>query len=112
MNSKVLIETRNAKNIWRKLTGNYLLNTYRFCNHDINEFILLLQNSVYQCEYINDWEKFNETTLPEEKYFYSHLNMKDITEADYTHVKYGECEKTHRLWTGYVKPKYGEKSYV
>ena len=71
-----------------------------------------MQNNVYQYEYINDWEKFNETTLPEENYFYSHLNMKDITEADYTHVKYEECEKTHRLWTGYVKPKYGEKNYA
>ena len=36
---------------------------------------------------MNDWEKFNETTLPEEKYFYNHLDMKDITNAGYTHVK-------------------------
>ena len=31
-------------------------------------------------------EKFNETSLPE-KDFYSHLNMEDITDADYAHVK-------------------------
>ena len=33
---------------------------------------------------MDDWEKFSET--PEED-FYSHLNMEDITDADYTHAK-------------------------
>ena len=36
---------------------------------------------------MDDWEKFNETTLPEKEYFYSHLNMDDITDADYAHAK-------------------------
>ena len=35
---------------------------------------------------MDDWEKFNETSSPE-KDFYSHLNMEDITHADYTHAK-------------------------
>ena len=35
----------------------------------------------------NSWEKFNETLLPEKKDFYSHLNMEDITNADYTQAK-------------------------
>ena len=35
---------------------------------------------------MDDWEKFNETTLPK-KYLYSHLNMEDITDADYGRVK-------------------------
>ena len=34
-------------------------------------------------------EKFNET-LPEKEEFYSNLNMEDITDADYMHVK-GIC---------------------
>ena len=42
---------------------------------------------VYLYEYISDWEKFNETSLPEKDYFYSHLNMSNITDADYTHAK-------------------------
>ena len=33
---------------------------------------------VYPYEYIDDWEKFNET-LPEKEDFYSHLNMDGIT---------------------------------
>ena len=38
-------------------------------------------------EYMNDWKKFNETWLPEKEDFFSHLNMENITDADYTHVK-------------------------
>ena len=38
---------------------------------------------------MNIWmieKKINETSLPE-KDFYSHLNMEDITNADYVHAK-------------------------
>ena len=36
---------------------------------------------------MDDWEKFNETSLPKKKDFFNQLNMKDITAADYTHAK-------------------------
>ena len=36
---------------------------------------------------MDDCEKFNEILLPEKEDFYSHLNMEDITEADYAHAK-------------------------
>ena len=32
-------------------------------------------------------EKFNNTSFPEKEDFHSHLNLKDITDADYTHAK-------------------------
>ena len=38
-------------------------------------------------EYMNEWEKFNETSLPEKEEFYSNLNKEDITDADYIHAK-------------------------
>ena len=38
-------------------------------------------------KYMDDWEKFNETSLPEKDDFYSHLNMRDIADADYTYAK-------------------------
>ena len=53
--------------------------------HDINKFILLLQKGLYPCEYMDDCEKFKQTPLSE-KGFYSHLNMEDITDTDYTHA--------------------------
>ena len=48
---------------------------------------MLLPKSVFSYEYIDDWEKFNETLLPEKEDFYSHLNIEDISDADYKHAK-------------------------
>ena len=48
---------------------------------------MLLRKGVYPCEYIDGWEKFNETTLPEKEEFYSKLNMENITDVDYLHAK-------------------------
>ena len=62
-------------------------NTYKVSYHGNNKFISLLRRGVYPYEYMDDWEKFNETSLPEKEYFYSHLNMEDITDVDYTHAK-------------------------
>ena len=36
---------------------------------------------------MDDWEKFNGTSLPEKEDFYSHLNIEYITDADYRHTK-------------------------
>ena len=33
------------------------------------------------------WVKFNETSLPNKKTFYSHLNMEDITDSNCMHAK-------------------------
>ena len=51
----------------------------------------MLQNGVNPYEYMNDGEKFNETSWPEKEDFYSHFNMEDITNVDYTHAK-GVCK--------------------
>ena len=32
---------------------------------------------------MDDWKKFNETSLPEKEEFYGRVNMEDITDADY-----------------------------
>ena len=42
---------------------------------------------VYPCEFMDDWKKFNETSLTEKEDFYSHLNMEDFTDVDYIHAK-------------------------
>ena len=36
---------------------------------------------------MNDWEKLNEISLTKKEDFYSHLNIEEITDADYTHTK-------------------------
>ena len=46
-----------------------LENTYKFCNEDINKFYLMLRNGVYPNEYMDSWERFNETSYQNKKYF-------------------------------------------
>ena len=48
---------------------------------------MLLKKGLYPCEYMGEWERFNETTLPEKEEFCSNLIMEDITDADYMHGK-------------------------
>ena len=48
---------------------------------------MLLRKGVYLYEYMDEWEKFNETSLPEKEDFYSNVNMEDFTDADYMHAK-------------------------
>ena len=69
-----------------KLKGQFF-NTYKLSNHDNNKLVLLLQKGVCPYEYMDDWEKFNETPLPEKQEFYSHLSNENITDADYAHAK-------------------------
>ena len=44
----------------------------------------MLRKGVYPYEYMDSWEKFNETSLPR-KDFYNNLNMEDIHDIDYRH---------------------------
>ena len=60
------------------------LNIYQFCNGDINKFALLLRKGVYPYEHMDSSERFNETSLPDKKSFYSKLYLEDITNKDYT----------------------------
>ena len=60
---------------------------FKFSNKDINKFILLLRKVVHPYENMDDWEKFNEPILPEKEEFYSNLDLEDITDAVYIHVK-------------------------
>ena len=62
-------------------------NTYRFCDEDVNKFVLLLRKGVYPYEYMDSWEKFNETSLPDKEAFYSELNKEGITDEDYAHAQ-------------------------
>ena len=62
-------------------------NTYEFCNGDLNKFILLLRKGVYLYEYMDNWQRFGGTSLPDKEAFYSNLNMEDVTDVDYRHKK-------------------------
>ena len=36
---------------------------------------------------MDNWERFNKTSLPTKKAFYSELNLEDITEKNYNHAQ-------------------------
>ena len=36
---------------------------------------------------MSDWDKFNETLLPDKEAFYRSLNMEDIADVDHRHAK-------------------------
>ena len=59
---------------------------YQFCDGDINEFVLLLRKGVYPYEYMDSWKRFDETSLPDKKDFYSEFYLEDIIDKDYTHA--------------------------
>ena len=46
---------------------------------------MLLWKGFYLYEYIDSWESFDETTLPNKKAIYSELYLEDITDEDYIH---------------------------
>ena len=43
---------------------------------------MLLRKGFYPYEYMDSWERFDETTLPDKKAFYSNLYIEDITDID------------------------------
>ena len=47
---------------------------------------MLLRKGVYLYEYMDGWDKFNETSIPRKESFYSNLTMENISETDYRHA--------------------------
>ena len=92
---KVMVETLiftcfNCKKNYEKEINKELIerfaSTYKFCNNDLNKFVMLLRKGVYPFEYMDGWDKFNETLIPSKESFYSNLTMENISEADYRHA--------------------------
>ena len=58
---------------------NRFKNTFKFSN-DIKKINLLTRKSVYLYEFMDDWEKYNEKSLPQ---FCSNLDMEIITDSEF-----------------------------
>ena len=48
---------------------------------------MLLRKGVYPFEYMDSWEKFDKTSLPDQEAFYSKLNEEGISDRDYAHAQ-------------------------
>ena len=90
-NNKLLYKCKTFEKIWLKPVNGLIKklcvneSAYQFCNGDLNKFVLLLGKGVYPYEYMDSWEIFNETSLPDKEAFYSNPNLKDISDKNYTH---------------------------
>ena len=88
-NEKLILECYNCKQRYKRKFNKEIIkkfaSTCSFCNSNLNKFMLLLRKCVYPCEYMDNWERFNETSLPSKESFYSNLNIEDIDEIDYRH---------------------------
>ena len=78
---------KNCQKDFNKDLINRFANTYEFSNKDINRFILLLRKGIYPYEYIDSWERFDETSLSDKEAFYSSLKMEGILSVDFRHAK-------------------------
>ena len=88
-NEKLILKCFNCETCYRRKFNKELIkrfaSTYEFCNKDLNKFILLLRKGVYPYEYMDNWERLNEMSLPSKESFYSNLNMENIDDIDYRH---------------------------
>ena len=82
MSSSLDSLTKNLVRGGKKLFG--------FEDYSELQYGLLTRKGVYPYEYVNSWDRFNETQLPPIDSFYSNLNMSLISEDDY--------QQTQRVW--------------
>ena len=82
MSSSLVSLTRNLVRGGKKLFG--------FEDYSELQYDLLTRKGVYPYEYVNSWDRFNETQFPPIDVFHSNLNMSSISEEDYQHA--------HRVW--------------
>ena len=90
INEKLIFKCIDCDKEYEKEFNNELIerfaNTYKFCDNDLDKFIMLLRKGVYPYEYIDEWDKFNEKVLPGKESFYSNLTLVNISEKDYAHA--------------------------
>ena len=79
MSSSLDSLTKNLVRGGKKLFG--------FEDYSELQYDLLTRKGVYPYEYVNSWDRLNETQLPPIDTFYRNLNMSSISEEDYKHAQ-------------------------
>ena len=57
-----------------------------FENYNCRQRKLLIRKGIYPYQYMDSWDKFEETSLPRIEKFYSNLNMSGVSDEDYEHA--------------------------
>ena len=81
-NKKTKKWKRSLEGLIRKFS-----NIYKFCSGDLSKFIMLLRKGVYSYEDMDNWENFDQTTVPPKEDFYSKLYLEGISDADYANTQ-------------------------
>ena len=61
---------------------------------------MLLRKGIYPHEDMDNWEKFDETTLPPKEAFYSILNLENISDEGYAHAQ--------KVWEVFERKNWGD----
>ena len=67
---------------------------------------MLLRKGVYPYEYMDSWERFDETSLPDKNFFYSELNLDGFTDKDYADAQRRIKTKEPRWLPWFICPKW------
>ena len=59
---------------------------FGFENYSDHQHGLLIRKGIYPYEYMDNWDRFEETALPPASSFYSKLNMSGVSDQDYDHA--------------------------
>ena len=68
--------------------------------YSIDKIKLLFRKGVFPYDWTNAWEKFDRTSLPSRKDFYSLLSQQNITKEDYEHAQ--------KVWQIFEMKNFGE----
>ena len=60
---------------------------FGFKDYNESQYKLLIRKGIYPYEYMDNWDKFKETTLPPKEAFYSKLSMSGVSDQDYKHAQ-------------------------
>ena len=70
--NRLIYKWKEFKEEWKRPLNKLFekfLSIYQFCEGGLNRFVLSLRKDAFPYEYMDDWEKFNETALPPKKNF-------------------------------------------
>ena len=79
-------KTKKTKDLDGEVLKKNFNHTSRFLECD-EKFRLMIRKGVYPYEYMDGWEKFEETSLRPKDAFYSRLGMKGISDQDFEHAQ-------------------------
>ena len=57
-----------------------------FENYNDRQLELLIRKEIYPYDYMDNWDRFEETSSPIIEKFYSNLNMSGVSDSDYEHA--------------------------